>query len=193
MDFLVNLNRLNVLRAAYQNGVAVGMTLEWICNDYIILIFSSVRPQLSEDSIPQSLRPTPLRRAVPRHPWLDIFLFLQFRENMIHAGNSLDSHELCHDLTSFWDTRCSNSRMLVWGTRWDQKNWEVTEDFARKWQAFLYDCSEILISTNYWRVKRDERPLLWRKVFKQGLPPTAWPRHVSDFHSLFLNLTFSTL
>ncbi|CRL28000.1 Protein of unknown function DUF3425 [Penicillium camemberti] len=173
IDLLVKLNRLNVLRAAYQNGVAVGMTVEWMCNDHAISIFSSARPQISEDGIPQSLRPTPLQRAVPHHPWLDIFPFPQFRDNLIHAGDSLDSHELCHDLTSFWDTRCSNSRMLVWGTPWDPKNWEVTEDFARKWQVFLYDCPEILISTNYWRVKRDERPLIWQEVFEQRLPLTA--------------------
>lgn len=173
MDLLVNLNRLNVLRAAYQNGVAVGMTVEWMCNDHAISIFNLARPQLSEDSVPRSLRPTLLQRTVPHHPWLDIFPFPQFRDNLIHAGDSLDSHDLCHDLTAFWDTRCSNARMLVWGTPWDPKNWEVTEDFARKWQLFLYDCPEILISTNFWRVKRDERPLIWREVFEQPLQMIA--------------------
>ncbi|BAE62475.1 unnamed protein product [Aspergillus oryzae RIB40] len=32
-DLLLNLSRLNVLRAAYQNVVAIGMTVEWMCQD----------------------------------------------------------------------------------------------------------------------------------------------------------------
>jgi hypothetical protein len=166
-DHLLKLSRLNVLRAAYQNSVAVGMTAEWMCEDNTISIFSLVRPQLPEDGIPQSLQPTLLQRAVPHHPWLDIFPFPQMRDNLIRAGNSLDDDELCHDLTAFWDTRSSNATILVWGTPWDPKNWEVTEDFARKWRVFLYGCPEILVSTNQWRIRRGEKPLVWRKVFDQ--------------------------
>ncbi|KAI9933955.1 hypothetical protein MW887_005027 [Aspergillus wentii] len=163
-DLLLNLSRLNALRAAYQNAVAVGMAIEWMCEDNTVSIFSLARPHLSEDSIPQSLRPTPLQRAVPHHPWLDIFPFPQMRDNLIRAGDSLDDDELCHDLTAFWDTRSSRATMLVWGTPWDPKNWEVTEDFARKWRVFLYGCPEILVSTNNWRVRRGEKPIIWRRL-----------------------------
>lgn len=74
------------------------------------------------------------------------------RDNLIRAGDSLDDDELCHDLTAFWNMWSSNAMMLVWGTPRDSRNWEITEDFARKWQVFLYGCSEILVSTNKWRI-----------------------------------------
>ncbi|KAE8379854.1 hypothetical protein BDV26DRAFT_280056 [Aspergillus bertholletiae] len=164
-DLLLNLSRLNVLRAAYQNVVAIGMTVEWMCGDSTISIFSLASPQLCEDGIPRSLRPTPLQRTVPHHPWLDVFPVPQLRDNLIRAGKDLDDDELCHDLTAFWDTRSSNATMLVWGTPWDPENWEVTEDFARKWRFFLRGCPEILRSTNKWRAQRGEKPLIWRKVF----------------------------
>ncbi|OGM47370.1 hypothetical protein ABOM_003821 [Aspergillus bombycis] len=164
-DLLLNLSRLNVLRAAYQNVVAIGMTAEWMCQDSTISIFSLASPHRREDGIPQSLQPTPLQRTVPHHPWLDVFPIPQMRDNLIRAGNDLDDDELCHDLTAFWDTRSSNATMLVWGTPWDPENWEVTEEFAKKWAFFLRGCPEILISTNKWRARRSEKPLVWKKVF----------------------------
>ncbi|KAE8361319.1 hypothetical protein BDV27DRAFT_160833 [Aspergillus caelatus] len=167
-DLLLNLSRLNVLRAAYQNVLAIGMTVEWMCRDSTISIFSLASPRGCEDSIPHSLQPTPLQRTVPHHPWLDIFPIPQMRDNLIRAGKDLDDDELCHDLTAFWDTRSSNATMLVWGTPWDPENWEVTEDFARKWRFFLRGCPEILLSTNKWRVRRGEKPLVWKKVFSSA-------------------------
>ncbi|KAL2836872.1 hypothetical protein BJY01DRAFT_238087 [Aspergillus pseudoustus] len=89
-----------------------GMTVEWVCEDNTVSIFSLFRPHLSEDSIPQSSRPTLLQRAVPHHPWLDILPFPPMRDNLVRAGNSLDDDELCLDLTAFWDTRSSNAPTL---------------------------------------------------------------------------------
>lgn len=87
------------------------------------------------------------------------------RDNLIRAGDDLDDDELCHDLTAFWDTRSSNATLLVWGTPWDPGNWEVTEDFAKKWEVFLRGCPEILRSTNSWRARRGEKPLIWERIF----------------------------
>lgn len=164
-DLLISLSRLNVLRAAYDNVMAVGMTAEWLCQDEPISIFSIQGPQLSEDSIPSTLRPTDLQRSTPHHPWLDIFPFPQFRDNLIRAGDNLDDDELCHDLTAFWDTRTSNARLLVWGVPSCPENWEVTEEFAMKWGFFLRGSPDILISTNKWRLKRGEKPLVWKRIF----------------------------
>ncbi|KAJ0423902.1 NAD(P)-binding protein [Aspergillus carlsbadensis] len=157
-DLLLNLSRLNVLRAAYENVLALGMTVEWMCQDNTISIFSVAgpprqpqQPSTGTITIPQSLRPTHLQRTTPHHPWLDIFPFPQMRDNMILAGDTLDDDELCHDLTAFWDTRSSNATMLV------------TEEFARKWRWFLRGCPEILVSTNRWRGRRGERPVHWRE------------------------------
>ncbi|GLA44904.1 hypothetical protein CBS147343_10414 [Aspergillus niger] len=167
-DMLLNLSRMNVLRAAYQNAIALGMTAEWLCQDDTISIFSNHGPYVvprNQVSIPYSLRPTALQRATPHHPWLDVFPFPCMRDNLIQAGDDLDDDELCHDLTAFWDTRSSNATLLVWGTPWDPKNWEVTEEFAKKWGVFLRGCPEILRSTNSWRVRRGERPLVWERIF----------------------------
>lgn len=54
------------------------------------------------------------------------------RDNLVRAEDELDDDELCHDLTGFWDTSRSGATLLVWGDPWDPKNWEVTEEFAKK-------------------------------------------------------------
>lgn len=164
-DLLISLSRLNVLRAAYDNVMAVGMTAEWLCQDDIISIFSIQGPRLPEDNIPSNLRPTDLQRSTPHHPWLDIFPFPRLRDNLIQVGDNLDDDELCHDLTAFWDTRTSNARLLVWGVPSCPENWEVTEEFAMKWGFFLRGCPDILKSTNKWRIQRGEKPLVWKRIF----------------------------
>jgi hypothetical protein len=163
-DQLINLSRMNILRAAYDNVLALGMSAEWMCRDDAVSILSRAGPALSHHAIPLSLRATSLQQQVPHHPWLDAFPFPRMRDNLILAGDSLDDDELCHDLTAFWDTRRSDATLLVWGTPWDPRNWEVTEGFAKKWGWVLRGSPEILVSTNKWRVKRGERVLHWRQV-----------------------------
>jgi hypothetical protein len=163
-DQLINLSRMNILRAAYDNVVALGMSAEWMCRDDAISILSLDGPVLSQHAIPLSLQATSLQRQVPHHPWLDAFPFPQMRDNLILAGDSLDDDELCHDLTAFWDTRRSDATLLVWGTPWDPRNWEATEGFARKWAWVLRGSPELLVSTNKWRIKRGEKLLHWRDI-----------------------------
>jgi hypothetical protein len=164
IDDLISLSRINVLRAAYENVIALGMTAEWLCADEAVSVFSQSCPGAREIDIPQSLSPTSLQRRVPHHPWLDVFPFPQMRDNMIMAGDALDDDELCHDLVCFWDTRDSRATLLVWGAPWDPRNWEVTEAFARKWSWVLSGCPDLLLGTNMWRRKRGEKPLLWREI-----------------------------
>lgn len=166
-DNLINLSRINVLRAAYQNAFVLGMTAEWMCQDDTVSILCADGPHVirAQGNIPPSLLPTALQRETPHHPWLDVFPFPRMRDNLIKAGDHLDDDELCHDLTAFWDTRSSNATLLVWGEPWDPQNWEVTEDFAKKWGTFLQGCPELLRSTNSWRVKRGDRPLVWKRIF----------------------------
>ncbi|KAK5806404.1 hypothetical protein VI817_000662 [Penicillium citrinum] len=166
-DLLINLSRMNVLRAAYQNAAILGMAAEWMCQDDTVSIFCIDGPHASKEqnNTPASLRPTDLQREIPHHPWLDIFPFPRMRDNLIRAGDHLDDDELCHDLTAFWDTHRSNASILVWGAPWDPQNWEVNEDFAKKWGTFLQGCPELLRSTNFWRVHRGEKPLVWKRIF----------------------------
>ncbi|OOF97366.1 hypothetical protein ASPCADRAFT_143779 [Aspergillus carbonarius ITEM 5010] len=165
-DHLLSLSRINVLRAAYENARAVGMDVDWLCADEAVSVFSMSSPVSSQHTtVPLSLKPTTLQRAIPHHPWLDIFPFPQIRDNLILAGEALDDHEFCHDLIGFWDTRRSDATLLVWGLPSNPRNWEVTENFARKWSWLLRGCTEILISTDSWRVQRGEKPLNWQSIF----------------------------
>jgi hypothetical protein len=167
-DLLIKLSRINVLRAAYDNAVAIGMTVECMCQDSAISIFSCAGPKFLYNEVPPSLQATALQKQIPHHPWLDIFPFARMRDNLILAGDALDDHEFCHDLIGFWDTQRENATLLVWGTPWDPQNWEVTEAFARKWSWILRGCPEILISTNKWRAKRGEKKVRWREIFDSG-------------------------
>lgn len=94
-DILINLSRINVLRAAFQNAAVLGMTPEWMCQDDTLSIFSTYGPwdMKKQGSIAPGLRPTTLQREIPHHPWLDIFPFPRMWDNLIRAGDQLDDEE----------------------------------------------------------------------------------------------------
>ncbi|KAL3468790.1 hypothetical protein BJX99DRAFT_265810 [Aspergillus californicus] len=165
VEHLMGLQRLNVHRAIHDNILAIGMTVDWMAADDAVSIFNVTQPlgrAFNEESIPVSLRPTEIQRAIPHHPWLDFFPFPVMRDYMITAAHLFDDDELCHDLMAFWDTRNSGATLLVWGQPWDPRNWEVTEGFLRKWGWLLRGSPELVVSTNYWRRRRGEMPLVWR-------------------------------
>lgn len=164
LEHLISLSRLNVHQAVKDNIVAIGMTASWMVDDDSISIFNLQVPGFTEDDIPLSLRPTVIQRKVPHHPWLDFFPFPRMRDNLILAGDSFDDEQLCHDVTAFWDNKSVGTTLLVWGQPWDPKNWEVSEAFIRKWGWSLKGCSEILQSTNTWRRRRGDDPLVWQRI-----------------------------
>lgn len=164
LEHLISLSRLNVHQAVQDNIVAIGMTASWMVDDDSISIFNLQVPGFTEDDIPLSLRPTVIQRKVPHHPWLDFFPFPRMRDNLILAGDSFDDEQLCHDVTAFWDNKSVGTTLLVWGQPWDPKNWEVSEAFIRKWGWALKGCSEILQSTNTWRRRRGDDPLVWQRI-----------------------------
>lgn len=159
IDHLIILSRLNVQRAFTDNTAAVGMTLEWLRDDDSISIYNVASVGFSQDSVPLALRPTPLQRTKPHHPWIDCFPFPQIRDNLIAVEDEFDDSELCSDLMAFWDTRNSGATLLVWGFPWDPNNWEVTEGFLKKWGWIIRGCPEIMQSTNRWRTLRGEKRL----------------------------------
>ncbi|KAI9042467.1 bZIP transcription factor [Aspergillus affinis] len=156
---LATISKLNMKRAMMDNIVVVGMTMAWVADDDSVSIFSMTRPGFPDHTIPESLRPTELQRTKPHHPWLDIFPFPQIRDNLITAQDDFDDEELCHDLMAFWDPGNSEAAVLIWGSPWDPRNWEVTEAFVRKWGWVLNGCLEIQESSNRWRRMRGERHL----------------------------------
>lgn len=166
LDHLITLSRVNVQRAVMENILAVGMTMEWMTEDDAISLFNMPSPQMATDQIPLSLRPTAIQRSTPHHPWLDVFPFPNMRDNLITAseGEDFDDEELCRDLMGFWDTHDSRATLLVWGSPYDPRNWEVTPGFLEKWGWLLRGCPELLVSTNKWRVQRGEKAL-----FRKGM------------------------
>ncbi|KAF3391431.1 hypothetical protein F1880_007415 [Penicillium rolfsii] len=163
-DHLLSLSRLNIWRAANENIVAAGMTTEYLWAEESLSIFSVPAAKIAKETVPASLWPTLLQMTVPHHPWFDIFPFPKIRDNFLCGDIDFDEDDLCHDLMGFWDNCRSDATLLVWGLPWDPSNWEVTEAFARKWGWCLRGCPEILISTNRWRVRRGDKPLIWRDI-----------------------------
>jgi hypothetical protein len=170
LDHLISLSKVNVQRAIIDNIRSIGMTIEWTKDDDAISIFNAEVPGFSHSHIPFDLRPTEVQKRVPHHPWLDFFPAPTLRDNLIALQYKINDEDLCHDLMAFWDTRNTHATLLVWGQPWETTSWEVTESFLTKWGFLLYGCTTLLKSTNFWRVQRGEKPLVWKDYFTPRLP-----------------------
>ncbi|EPS30704.1 hypothetical protein PDE_05656 [Penicillium oxalicum 114-2] len=180
LEHLLTLPKINVHRAIVENICSVGMTMDWMKEENSISIFNLTMPVsvfvpgLVESSIPLDMQPTAVQRKVPHHPWLDFFPSPTLRDNLIILQDQIDDDELCHDLMAFWDTRNQRAGLLVWGPPWLTSSWEVTETFLAKWGFLLYGCTTLLMSTNFWRLQRGEKPLLLRSK-RQGWISSSLP------------------
>lgn len=162
--------RLNALNALARNAVAMGFPPEGLCRDEYVSPYNQLLPvasphQLSLSApVPDSLQSTNLQRRIPHHPWIDLFPFPRFRENMLHAMavGALDEDELCMDMLEVDDSG-DNSKpvFLVWGESWDNLGWEASVAFLRKWGWLLRGCPEIIEGTNRWRQQRGEKRLIF--------------------------------
>ncbi|KAL6812431.1 hypothetical protein J3E69DRAFT_348596 [Trichoderma sp. SZMC 28015] len=100
---------------------------------------------------PPALTPTTLQTNKLHLPYIDLIPFPQFRDNLLRAGEIVQSEDLWHDMIS--------GKLKVWGkTPWDRRGWEMHEDFVAKWWWLIAE--DILEETNFWRVSRGEDPLL---------------------------------
>ncbi|KAJ1710438.1 hypothetical protein NYO67_7403 [Aspergillus flavus] len=157
-DHLLTLAKVNVFRAFASIMSTLGMPKhhEWMDDD-AISPFTLLRPGFTTPStIPLTLRPTKLQQSIPHHPWLDFFPHPRMRDNLIRAGD-FDDEQLCMDIMGFWDMSTESCGLLVWGDPQDLGNWEVSEEFIRKWPWVVGGCAELLVSTNRWRAMRGEK------------------------------------
>lgn len=163
-DHLLTLVRGNIFRALFHNLSVLGLSKEWMNEDALSPLASDSESHLVRDlaMLPVSLQPTALQRSVEHHPWLDLFPLPRMRDNMIKLGDALDEYQLCEDLMGFWNTQQKDSMLVVWGDPWDPRNWEVTEQFLRKWSWLIKGCPELIWSTNYWRRQRGEKRIAHR-------------------------------
>ncbi|KAF5674258.1 alcohol dehydrogenase [Fusarium denticulatum] len=155
--------RLNVLNAIADNATAIGFPKESLCRDEFISPFYQIGPiQLPSPSCPTSLQPTSLQRSTAHHPWIDLFPFPKFRDNVLSGMQEglFDDDELCGDLLGVEGAGVGEQpSLLVWTVAWDAKGWEVNAAFVKKWGSLIQYCPEMMESTNYWRRKRGQAAL----------------------------------
>lgn len=158
--------QLNVLNAIADNATLLGFPKEALCRDELISPFHQVGPDpvnlVPLPDCPETLRPTQLQRAISHHPWIDLFPFPRFRDNVLRGiqDGSFDEDDLCFDLLGVGSVGPGEQpSLLVWGGPWDASSWEVNEAFLMKWGSLVRGCPKILESSNYWRGKRGQSKL----------------------------------
>lgn len=153
--FQVNINALGL--SAYLisldilspfNEVPLGGTILEIFEDTVLNV-----PKLDMvSSLPPALKPTALQISILHHPWIDLFPCPKLRDNLLRAGDALDSSAICNAVCEGNEDGVSG--LIVWGDPWDPSGWEVTERFMRNWPWMLEGCDEVIEGTNYWRALR---------------------------------------
>jgi hypothetical protein len=58
------------------------------------------------------------------------------------------------------ETTSQRNGLIVWGEPWDTESWEATPNFLLKWSWLLKNCDDLIASSNRWREKRYEKPLV---------------------------------
>lgn len=111
---LLSLIQLNFTRALIRNAEILRLTSDKL-HDEALSPFNIAGPwQVDfEASLPPSLRPTPLQRTVPHHPWLDLLPVPRMRDNLLLAGDSFDDTRLCHDLGGYQSVRTGRTGLIV--------------------------------------------------------------------------------
>ncbi|KAE9579097.1 hypothetical protein CGMCC3_g4668 [Colletotrichum fructicola] len=161
--------RLRVLAALAHNAAAMGFPPQGLCRDDFISPYNLSGPLELENfdlTTPgrESLRPTDLQRRILHHPWIDLFPFPVFRDNVLLATASglVDDDQLCADILEVKDEDLAGRpSLIVWGQSWDCMAWEANEAFFRKWGFLTRGCPEMLEATNYWRSRRGERRIIY--------------------------------
>jgi len=110
----------SIYAALTKHGLMMGTS----CAD---CIYDSVSPA-SYESLPETLRPTPLQLVVPHRRWIDRFPFVRLRDNMILLYTLLDLDEFCGDLFNTASLSLKPS-----APSWDPRSWVLGEEFASKW------------------------------------------------------------
>lgn len=159
---LQTLVQLNVLDALTQNAATLNITIESLCAEDTLSPFAyNGPPRLDEASVPPSLQPTALQRAVSHHPWIDIFPLPEVRDSILRICGTAEEEELNIDLVDVEENDREKPNLVIWGNQSDPWAWEATIPFLRKWGWLVRDCQTLLDSTNYWREQRGDKRLIF--------------------------------
>ena len=161
LPFLITLN-INIAMA--KNATIMGFKREILCVEGSISPFNYSGPSQIPISYPRSLEPTLVQQNIVHHPWLDVFPFPNFRNNVIQAcaANIMDDGDLCADISEINQENTEKASLIVWGESSNPECWEASILFFRKWGWLLNGCPEVLEATNRWRQSRGEKLLHWR-------------------------------
>jgi len=176
---LLTLLHFNLVRALNENVLMLGLDPGAMSDDLESPFFCNESGEGLElvQKLPPTLRPTEIQRSIKHHPEIDVFPFPKYRDNLIMAGDKVDDVELCVDLLYGVDLHedvagkrrschdgpygtAGRTGMIIWSEPWMESSWEVDEGFARKYRGLLEGCEELIRSTNFWREKRGEGPLV---------------------------------
>lgn len=177
--------RYNVATALATSAALLGVTKEFYD-------WEGISPIMNHDSLsdlslhnkfadwPPTLQPTPLQLSMEHHPWVDCFPWPQLRDNLLQAfehPDICDEDELCHDTCDYKDPE-REPMLLIWGSPWDPRSWEVGENFLRKWAWLLIGCGDVIVATNHWRAQRGEAvitPQHFADLMRSSLPKRLSP------------------
>ncbi|KAJ0283357.1 hypothetical protein COL940_004706 [Colletotrichum noveboracense] len=114
--------RLRVLAALAHNAAAMGFPPQGLCREDFISPYNLSGPLELENfdlTTPgrESLRPTDLQRRILHHPWIDLFPFPIFRDNVLLAMASglVDDDQLCADILEVKDEDLAGRpSLIVW-------------------------------------------------------------------------------
>jgi hypothetical protein len=159
-DLRLTLIKFNVFRALMANDQSLGFVNQWLQCEAISPFFRRCHDetQTAVQTCPANLRPTKLQLTVEHHPWIDLLPDPRMRNNILLLGDDFDDEPLCHDVVDNRHGKQSES-LVVWGDPWDPDNWELGEDFYKKWPSIVQGCHRLFQATNEWRLRRGERKL----------------------------------
>lgn len=159
--------RLNLLHALARNATLMGFWPEGLCKDDFVSPYNDHGPRLPHQVLPwatcpEALAPSSVQRRIIHHPWIDLFPFPSFRDEVLKATDAghLDDDQLCLEMLEA-DKRDLDEKpaLIVWGDSSNPYAWEASVPFLRKWGWLVQGCHDLLESTNYWRGQRGERTL----------------------------------
>ncbi|KAH7113657.1 hypothetical protein B0J13DRAFT_242310 [Dactylonectria estremocensis] len=158
--------RVSYFAAFFANFSSLGFDFAVFLDEKSLSPFSGQSDVGADNNdIPSHLRPLPVQRTVPHHPYIDSLPFPIFRRRALAALAAdpplLDEDDLCIDLMLNDGLVCwaSTSQLgMDHGTPWDSHSWEAKGWFLRKWWWLVGGREgELWKSSQWWASQRGEK------------------------------------